>query len=132
MTNQDLTRQQFKNTINKLYSETAHERELVEHLKPRNLEEGMKYVGRIIYLVNIEMLKEFVDRNYEGEKPKLIISAPHKEDVPGGELEDVLFALTDPEYNQNALDTLKNFSILPEDSQLSDYAFLFTSNQAEG
>jgi hypothetical protein len=66
-------------------------------------------------VTNIRMLKEFVDRNYEGEKPKLIISTPYNG-------EDRWFMPIDLQYNQNALDNLKNFGVAPEDSQLSDYA----------
>jgi hypothetical protein len=131
LTDQDQIRKQdFKRRIDKLYVEIAHE--LTEEPEPRDMEEAMEAVGRLIYVTNIRTLKEFVNRNYKGEKPKLIVSTPYRGKNTGGELNDVWFMPVDPEYNQIAFDTLKNFSIVPEDSQLSDYAFLFPSNQADG
>jgi hypothetical protein len=129
---QEQTRkQEFKHRIDKLYAETAQEREhfkeAFERFKPNDLEDGRKWLSRRHYLANLESLKEFADRNYEGEKPRLVISTPHKKVVAEGDVEEVFFILTDPKYNQNALDNLKKGSMLPEDSKLSDYAFLFPS-----
>jgi hypothetical protein len=124
-----IRKQEFKHRIDKSYAEAADESEFLEYAKPRDIEEGVKYVQRLIYVANINTLKEFADRNYEGEKPKLIVSTPYKGKNTAEELDDVVFMPVDPKYNQVTLDNLKNLGIVPEDSQLSDYAFLFPSKQ---
>lgn len=125
MTNEDFIRkQEFKNEINKLCAETDHDIE-----EPRSWQEALETTKRLVCDANILQLKEFVDRNYEGEKSRLIVSTPYKGENTGGKLGDVVFMSNGPEYNQMAFDTLKNFNIVPEDSQLSDYAFLFPSDK---
>ena len=110
MTDQyQIRKQEFKHRIDMLYAETTYE------------EEGIKYVNRMKYVSNISELKGFADRNYEGEKPRLFVSTPYKR-KGDTELDDVWFMPDDPKYNQIAFDHLKKTGIVPEDSQLSDYA----------
>ena len=77
------------------------------------------------------MLKKFaVDRNFEGDKPELVVSSPHTIKLDDGIAEmtdDVLYTpRNEPENHQVIFDNLKNYDIIPEDSQINDYQFLFS------
>jgi hypothetical protein len=105
----------------------------VHEIKPRNTQESLAAVERMIYMANIHQLKEFViDRNCEGEKPRLMVESPYT-DPNTGLIEDRIYMpYNEPMYHQHMLDMLKKQQLVPDDSKLDDYDFLFDGCKAEG
>ena len=112
MTNeQDKRKQELKD---KVYSLSKTVKETNE--KPRNLEEGVAQIERWIYMANIITLREYlIDRNCQGERPKLIVASPYT-DPETGLIEDRVYMPTEPKYNQEILDMLKKQQLIPDDS----------------
>jgi hypothetical protein len=105
----------------------------VHEIKPRNRQESLAAVERMIYMANTHQLKEFVmDRNCEGEKPRLMVESPYT-DPNTGLIEDRIYMpYNEPMYHQHMLDMLKKQQLVPYDSKLDDYDFLFNGCKAEG
>jgi hypothetical protein len=104
--------------------------ETVQEIDPRNkdLEETITAVVRMIYIANIHTLKEFlVDRNCEGEKPRIIVESPYTR--PGSDHPvDVMYMPHNiPEKHQVILDMLKKQELVPPDATIESYDFLFDS-----
>ena len=117
---QDKRKQELKD---KVYSIWKTVKEIKEQ-KPRNMEEGVEEIKRIIYKGNINTLREYlIDRNCQGERPKLIVESPYT-NPKTGETDDVIYMPTEPKYNQTILDMLKKQQLIPEDSTKDDYDFL--------
>jgi hypothetical protein len=79
----------------------------------------------MIYQVIISALVKFaIDRKFEGPKPRWIVSssAVTQENGTG----DMLYMPdNEPKNHQIMFDALKNYDIVPEDSDISQYDFLF-------
>jgi len=98
----------------------------VHEIKPRNRQESLAAVERMIYMANIHQLKEFLtDRNCEGQKPRLMVESPYT-DPNTGLIEDRIYMpYNEPAYHQHMLDMLKKQQLIPDDGKLDDYDFLF-------
>ena len=121
MTNeQDKRKQELKDKVNILWNTVKNTKEA----QPRNMEEAEAEIEFAIYQGNIIRLKEYlIDRNCQGERPKLIVSSPHT-DPETGETDDVFYMPNEPKYNQEILDMLKKQQLIPDDSTKDDYDFL--------
>ena len=104
----------------------------VHEIKPRNRYESLAAVERMIYMANIHALNEFlIDESYEGQKPRLIVESPYT-DPKTGLIEDRIYMpYNEPAYHQHMLDMLKKQQLIPDDSKLNDYDFLFERLKAE-
>jgi hypothetical protein len=98
----------------------------VHEIKPRSRQESLAAVERMIYMANIYQLKEFlIDRNCEGQKPRLMVESPYS-DPKTGLIEDRIYMpYNEPTYHQHILDMLKKQQLIPDDTKLDDYDFLF-------
>src|SRR5919199_339969 len=103
----------------------------VHEIKPRNRQESLAAVERMIYMANIHQLKEFlIDRNCEGQKPRLMVESPYT-DPNTGLIEDRIYMpYNEPKYHQHMLDILKKQQLIPDDGKLDDYDFLFDGLKA--
>lgn len=120
--NQKQRRQNLKNKIN-ILAITANES--IGNSIPINQEDNVKYVERVVYASVIDVLKNFADRNFEGKKPEWLLFKPHT--ISGTDRTQDRFYMphNEPANHQVMLDSLKNYGIIPEDSTVDDYAFLF-------
>jgi hypothetical protein len=119
--NQELRKQEFKDRIN-LLAKTIYQFEG----RSKDVSERVKQVDRMVYDAIIDVLKQFViDRNFEGKKPEWLVSSVHTR-LETGHTDDVIYLpRNEPKNHQVMFDTLKNYDIVPEDSQINDYDFLF-------
>jgi hypothetical protein len=98
----------------------------VREIKPRSRQESLAAVERIIYMANIHQLKEFlIDRNCEGQKPRLIVESPYTDPKTGLTEDRIYMPYNEPKYHQHMLDMLKKQQLVPDDAKLNDYDFLF-------
>jgi hypothetical protein len=98
----------------------------VREIKPRNREEAMAAMERTLYMANIHALKVFlIDRNCEGEKPRLIVESAYTDAKIGIPEDRIYLPYNEPKYHQDMLDMLKKQQLVPDDGKISDYAFLF-------
>ena len=122
MNNQEL-KQEFKERINHLLREFKK--------RPRDNNDNVEVdTEDLVFLVNIEALKEFaIYRNFEGEKPQLIVSSPYKmPDTDVTVVEDRYLIPTNvPKNHQIMFEMLKKYGLVREDSQIEDYGFLFSN-----
>jgi hypothetical protein len=83
----------------------------------------------LIYQVIIRALVDFaINRKFEGPKPRWIVSssASPSSTPETKEAGDILFVpYNEPKNHQVMCDSLKNYDIVPEDSDISQYDFLF-------
>ena len=83
----------------------------------------------LIYQVIIRALVDFaINRKFEGPKPRWIVSssASPSSTPETKEAGDMLFVpYNEPKNHQVMFDSLKNYDIVPEDSDISQYDFLF-------
>lgn len=119
--NQELRKQEFKDRIN-LLSKTVYDFEG----RSKDVDEGVKQVDRLVFAAIIDVLKQFViDRNFEGKKPEWLVSSAHTR-LETGHTDDVIYLpRNEPKNHQVMFDILKNYGIVPEDSHINDYDFLF-------
>jgi hypothetical protein len=122
---QDKRKKELKDKVAYLVK-TVHE------IKPRNRQESLAAVERMIYMANIHQLKEFlIDSNCEGQKPRLMVESPYT-DPNTGLIEDRIYMpYNEPKYHQHMLDMLKKQQLIPDDSKLDDYDFLFNGLKGE-
>jgi hypothetical protein len=114
------TKEVFKDRVN-LLNKTIHERP-----PPKNNNDFIKYM---IHTANIGVLKEFADRNFEGEKPDWIaFNSYYDQQNPNNDTKEDRFYLphNEPKNHQVMFDTLKSDEIIPDDSKIEDYEFLFS------
>jgi hypothetical protein len=117
-------RKELKDKVGRL-AKTVHE------IEPSNRPETMAAIDRILYLANIHALKEFlIDRDYKGEKPRIMVESPYTPPETGIPEDRVYLAYNIPEYHQEMLDMLKKQQLVPDDSTIEDYAFLFNNENA--
>ena len=119
--NQELRKQEFKDRMN-LLAKTVYDFEG----RSKDVGEGVKQVDRMVYAAIIDVLKQFViDRNFEGKKPEWLVSSAHTR-LEAGHTDDVIYLpRNEPKNHQVMFDTLKNYGIVPENSKINDYDFLF-------
>lgn len=116
---QDRRKQALEDKVTEL-SKTVHE------INPHNREEALAAFERILYLVNIRALKEFlVDREGKGKKPELIVASPYTPPETGIP-EDRVYLPKPTEYHQETLDMLKKQQLVEQDATVEDYDFLFS------
>jgi hypothetical protein len=82
-------------------------------------------------MANIHALNEFlINGKCEGQKPRLIVESPYT-DPKTGLIEDRIYMpYNEPKYHQHMLDMLKKQQLIPDDSKLNDYDFLFDGLKA--
>jgi hypothetical protein len=77
-----------------------------EDFAPRTMKEAVARIGQLIYMANIDTLKQFlVDRNGKGDKPHIIVESPHTDPVFG--TEDVIYMPETNQYNQEKIDKVE-------------------------
>jgi hypothetical protein len=88
----------------------------------------------VIYQVIIHALIDFaINRKFEGPKPRWIVSssASPSSTPETKETGDMLYMPhNEPKNHQVMFDTLKKYDIVPEDSDISQYDFLFDFSSA--
>ena len=103
----------------------------VREIEPRNRQETMAAMVRILYLANIHALRTFlVDRDCQGEKPRLMVESPYTPPETGIPEDRIYLPYNEPKYHQDMLDMLKKQQLIPDDSTIEDYAFLFNNENA--
>src|SRR5919202_5324705 len=119
------------NRKKELKDKVAYVVKTVHEIKPRSRQQSLAAVERMIYMANIHQLKEFlIDENCEGQKPRLMVESPYT-DPNTGLIEDRIYMpYNEPEYHQHMLDMLKKQQLIPDNSKLNDYDFLFEGLKA--
>ncbi|MGB7955579.1 MAG: hypothetical protein WCF23_16510 [Candidatus Nitrosopolaris sp.] len=88
--------------------------------------EAIKCTEQTIYNLAIRQFQDFVNRDCGGEPLKMIVESPYHD---GGKItEDRVYTATyghTPDYEQVIFDQLKKYNLVQDNSQLSDYLFLF-------
>ena len=119
--NQELRKQEFKDRIN-LLAKTVYQFEG----RSKDVGEGVKQVDHVVYAAIIYVLKQFtIDRNFEGKKPEWLVSSAHTRQETSHTNDVIYLPHNEPKNHQVMFDTLKNYGVVPEDSQINDYDFLF-------
>jgi hypothetical protein len=117
----------------------------LQRMQPTTLDDAEKLIWNlkmqwttiILDLSNLTHLKKYLDDDYPGddicdksEPLQLMVETPYtdpKIGVPEGRWYMATYGKT-PNYEQVIFDQLKKYDLVEEDSQISDYSFLFLGN----
>lgn len=123
----EVRKQNFRNKIALL----SKSRDMFGQLRPPITEgKTLSTMDYMIYQRIIDALVDFaINRKFEGPKPRWIVSSsasPSSSTPETKEAGDMLYMPdNEPKKHQIMFDTLKNYDIVPEDSDISQYDFLF-------
>jgi|SRR5919197_5353006 hypothetical protein len=101
----------------------------VEEIKPpfSSREEAMAAMEGYLKIINVKQLKEFlIDRDCQGKKPELMVHSPYMDPESGITDDRVYLPYNIPEYHQVILDMMKKQQLVPDDSKIDDYDYLFS------